>query len=173
MPELEWLLIFILLILTIILFHRYSKLRGQVEGKAIQLFNEWKEKELKGEAEIRALQLFEEWREKEERVVREDAIKRSISTIIGKVGEHLTPVIIFQKYGVNPKDFRFIGTPVDFIAFKGLSEGELEEIIFIEVKSGETATLTEREKQIRDVVESKRIKWLFIHLPSELEKLTP
>jgi len=151
MPDLEWLLIFIFLILIIILFHRYSKLKGQVESKATQLFNEW--------------------REKGEKTIREDAIKRSTSTIIGKVGEHLTPVIIFQNYGVNPKDFRFIGTPVDFIAFKGLSEGKLEEILFIEVKSGETTGLTEREKQIRDVVESKRIRWLFIHLPAELEKL--
>jgi len=147
----EWILIFILLAAVLILFYCYSRLKGQVEGKANQLLNEWKERE--------------------EKVIREDAVRRSTSTIIGKVGEHLAPMIIFQKYGVNPKDFRFIGTPVDFIAFKGLSEGTLEEIYFIEVKSGESKTLTEREKQVRKAVDSGKVRWLPIHLPSEIEKL--
>jgi predicted Holliday junction resolvase-like endonuclease len=147
----EWVIIFILLVSVFILFYFYARLRGQVESRATELFYEWKEKE--------------------EEKIREDAKKRSTSAIIGKVGEHLAPVIIFQKYGINPKDFRFIGTPVDFIAFKGLSEENLKEIYFIEVKSGESKMLTNKEKQIRDVVNSGKVKWLLIHLPSEIEEL--
>jgi predicted Holliday junction resolvase-like endonuclease len=147
----EWILIFILLVSVFVLFYFYTRLKGQVESRATVLFNEWKEQE--------------------EEKIREDAVRRSTSAIIGKVGEHLTPVIIFQKYGINPKDFRFIGTPVDFIAFKGLSEENLEEIYFIEVKSGESKTLTDREKQIRNAVDSGKVKWLLIHLPSEIEEL--
>ncbi|MEM3872781.1 MAG: Holliday junction resolvase-like protein [Nitrososphaeria archaeon] len=146
----EWLLIFILLTVVIILFYRYSVLRGQVEGKARQLFDEWKGKE--------------------EQRIREDAIRRSQSTIIGKVGEHLTPIVIFSKYGINPKDFRFIGTPVDFIAFKGLSDGEVEKIYFIEVKSGKSEALTKREEMIKDAIESGKVEWLLIHLPTEIEE---
>ena len=49
------------------------------------------------------------------------------------VREQLAPLLIFSSYGI---DLRFVGTPIDFIAFKGLSSGRLEEVVFIEVKSG-------------------------------------
>jgi predicted Holliday junction resolvase-like endonuclease len=133
-------------------------LKGQIEA-------------LQGQVEVKAQLLLNEWKEKEEERIREDAIKRSMHTIIGKVGEHLAPIIIFSKYGINPKDFRFIGTPVDFVAFKGLSEGSLTEIYFFEIKSGETKVLTEREKQIKDAIEAKRVRWELIHLPSEIDNL--
>lgn len=147
-------MIFVLLVMVIVLFVEYSSLKGAVESKA------------RG--------LFEEWRQREERRIREDAIKRSAATILGKVGEHLAPLLIFANYGINPKDLRFIGTPIDFIAFKGLSEDKPEEIIFIvifiEVKSGKTAALSPREKSIKELVENKKVRWLLIHLPSELDK---
>jgi predicted Holliday junction resolvase-like endonuclease len=48
-----------------------------------------------------ALQL-KEWKGKEkQRIIREDAIRRSTSTIIGTLSEHLPPVIISEKYGIN------------------------------------------------------------------------
>ena len=169
---LEWILIFVLLALVVILFYRYSILKGQVGPLRSQVEAlKGHVETLKGQIKTEAQLLFNEWKEKEEKSVREDAISRSTSTIIGKVGEHLAPIIIFSKYGINPKDFRFIGTPVDFIAFKGLSEGGLEEIYFFEVKSGETKALTDREKEIKDAIESKRIRWELIHLPSEIDKL--
>ncbi len=31
------------------------------------------------------------------------------STVLGKVGEHLAPLLIFQNYDINPKDLRFMG----------------------------------------------------------------
>jgi len=168
---LERLLIFVLLIMTVMLFYHYSKLKDLVESKTIQLFDTWREKEANKLAESKATQLFNEWKEKEEKAIRGDAIRRSTSVILGKVGEHLTPIIMFEKHGITAKDFRFIGTPVDFIAFKGLSEGHLEEICFIEVKSGESTALTEREKQVKDIVEYRKVRWLLIHLPSEIERL--
>ncbi len=44
-------------------------------------------------------------------------------TILGKIAEHIVPFIIMSRLGINPRDLRFLGTPVDYIAFKGLSEG--------------------------------------------------
>ncbi|MBP1358277.1 MAG: hypothetical protein JZD40_07340, partial [Sulfolobus sp.] len=38
------------------------------------------------------------------------------------IGEEFAPVFIAEKYNINPKDFRHLGSPVDFIAFKGLSD---------------------------------------------------
>jgi len=146
----EWILIFLLLIILIVLFIKYSGLKGAVESRAMELFNVWKAKE--------------------EQAIREDAIRRSLLTIIGRVGEHIAPVVVFSNYGINPKDLRFIGTPIDYIGFKGLSDGKLEEIVFLEVKSGKTETLTEREKQVKEIIDSKKVRWLFIHLPKEMEK---
>ncbi|MEM4290505.1 MAG: Holliday junction resolvase-like protein [Nitrososphaerota archaeon] len=162
---LEWILLSILLVLVVILLHRYSILKASYSILVEQV------EALRGQVEAKALLLLNEWKEREEERIREDAIKRSMYTIIGKVGEHLAPIIIFSKYGINPKDFRFVGTPIDFIAFKGLSEGSLTEIYFFEVKSGETKVLTERERQIKDAIEAKRVRWELIHLPSEIDNL--
>ncbi|MCS7130122.1 MAG: hypothetical protein NZ872_01735 [Archaeoglobaceae archaeon] len=63
-----------------------------------------------------------------------------------------------------------MGTPVEYIAFKGLDKGKPEEILLIEVKSGETKELSPCERVIRDLVESKKIRWLLIHLPAEMKK---
>lgn len=116
---------------------------------------------------------FVEWKEKEEKRIREDAIKKSSSTILGKVGEHLAPLLIFNEHDINPKDLRFIGTPIDFIAFKGLEEKNYDEleIILIEVKTGKKARLTEREKAIQKAIEEKRIKWLTFYTLTAIEKL--
>ncbi|HIP63366.1 MAG TPA: hypothetical protein EYH04_04565 [Archaeoglobus profundus] len=125
----EWLLIFILLLIIFILFLKYSKLKGEVEQRAREIFEKWRNEELnalkdeyekrieslrkeyekrveilkneyKREAEEKAKILFQQWKESEERKIREDAIKRSTSTILGRVGEHLAPLIIFLNYGV-------------------------------------------------------------------------
>ena len=42
----EWIFIIILLIAAIILFLRYSDLKGKVEDRSIELFDNWKQKEL-------------------------------------------------------------------------------------------------------------------------------
>lgn len=185
----EWLLIFILLFITFILFLKYSKLKSEIEQRAREIFERWRNEELNAlkneyekrveilrkeyerEAEEKAKILFQQWKESEERKIREDAIKRSTSTILGRVGEHLAPLIIFLNYGIKPKDFRYLGSPVDFIVFKGLSDGKPEEIIFVEVKSGSSTTLSNRERKIKELIEAGKVRWMLIHLPKEIERL--
>lgn len=125
------------------------------------------EETLRKEYEVK----LQEWKQRAEKEIRKDAISRSSSTILGRVGEQLAPLLMFSNYGINPKDVRFIGTPIDFIAFKGLEEGNPEEIVFIEVKSGKTKTLTKRERQIKELVESKKVRWITFHTQSEIQKL--
>jgi predicted Holliday junction resolvase-like endonuclease len=79
-------------------------------------------------------------------------------TIIGKITEHIAPLYLTKELEVDPRDIRFIGTPIDFIAFKGLSQGRPEKIFFIEVKTSRTGALTQRQKAIKDLVESKKIE---------------
>ena len=58
----------------------------------------------------------------------------------------------------NPKDARFLGSPIDFVVFDGLSEGQVKNIVFVEVKTRVSA-LSTRERRIRDAVQSGRVLW--------------
>jgi predicted Holliday junction resolvase-like endonuclease len=93
----------------------------------------------------------------------EDAVQRSLATILGRVGEELAPLIIFANYGIEPKDLRHIGSPVDYIAFKGYSSNKrVEEIIFFEIKTGKTAKLSDIEKSVRNVIASGKVRYVVI-----------
>ena len=142
--------------------------------RAQKLFEEWKEKELEKLKDVIKKDyenLFEKWKNEYEEKIREDAVKKSLSTILGKVGEELTPLLMFKKLGIEPKDFRHIGTPIDYVAFKGLSNGKVEEILFIEVKTANSPSLSDREKEVRKAVKDKRVRFVMINLKEELNML--
>lgn len=63
-----------------------------------------------------------------------------------------------------PDDAHFLGAPIDFVVFEGLTGGTLDEIVFVEVKSGR-GKLTPRERAIREAVEGGRVSWLELRLP--------
>ncbi|MFU8653607.1 Holliday junction resolvase-like protein [Methanotorris formicicus] len=158
-------ILFILLLFAFIfLLWRYSELRGKIEERAWQLFEEWRDKELEKLSEQKAEMLFEDWKRKYEKKIRKDAIEKSKSVIIGKITEHFAPFLPEFKY--NPKDARFIGSPVDFIVFDGLDEGDLKKIVFLEVKTGKSP-LSKREKLIKKIVESKKVEWDSIRLGND------
>ena len=97
-----------------------------------------------------------DWKAREEEAIRQDAIKRSQSVIVGKVTEHVVPFL--PEFPWNPKDARFIGTPIDFVVFDGLDAGQLRQIVFVEVKTA-SSVLTNREKQIREAIAAGRLAW--------------
>jgi len=105
---------------------------------------------------------FDSWKSREEKKIREDALKRSTNVVKGKVSEHLLPLM--EKFKYNGKECRFIGTPIDYIVFDGLDAGEVKEVIFLEVKTGEHAKLTTRERIIRDAVQAGRVRWEVISI---------
>ena len=97
--------------------------------------------------------------------IREDAVQRSQAITAGKVHEQLIPYLPVFPY--NPKDVRFLGSPVDLVVFDGLSEGRLERIVFVEVKTGGSA-LTIRERSVREVVRAGEIDWEELRVPRPL-----
>lgn len=107
-------------------------------------------------AHERAMAVFEHWKLEHEAAIREDAISRSQATIIGKVTEHLVP--FFSDFPFNPRDARFVGSPIDLLVFDGLNDGFVREIIFAEVKTGDSR-LTLRERQIRDAIAAGKVVW--------------
>lgn len=75
---------------------------------------------------------------------------------MGKVHEQLIPYL--PDFPYNPKDVRFLGSPIDLVVFEGLAEGRVERIVFVEVKTG-GAGLTSRERWVRDVVQAREVEW--------------
>ena len=101
------------------------------------------------------------WKLRYTAAIREDAVQRSLAVTAGKVHEQLVPYL--PEFGFNPKDVRFLGSPVDLVVFDGLSAGELQRVVFLEVKTG-GAVLTERERQVRHVIEARQVAWVELRL---------
>lgn len=103
--------------------------------------------------------LFLWWKSRYTRAVRRDAIRRSLAVVTGKVSEQLVPH--FPQFPFAPRDARFLGSPVDFVVFDGLSEGEgaVRRVVFVEVKTGE-ARLSPRERGVREAIERGAVEWM-------------
>ncbi len=94
--------------------------------------------------------------------IRADAAKRSRAVLGGQFSEQLAPYL--PDFPYNPIEVKFIGKPIDFIVFKGLDEKEPTEIIFVEVKSG-NSKLSAQEKKLKDVIENKKVSWEEYRIP--------
>jgi len=101
------------------------------------------------------------WKLRYSAAIREDAVQRSLAVTAGKVHEQLVPYL--PEFGFNPKDARFLGSPVDLIVFDGLAAGDVRRIVFLEVKTG-GASLTARERQVRDIIEAREVVWAELRL---------
>lgn len=97
------------------------------------------------------------WKAGYTRRIREDAVQRSQAVTAGKVHEQLMPYLPTFPY--NPKDVRFLGSPVDLVVFDGLAEGRVRRIVFVEVKTG-GAGLTDRERLVREAVRDGEVEWV-------------
>lgn len=160
----------LLILLIIALLSVLVLVWGKKNKQARILFESWKKEEysrwqewIREEADkragIQAEAMFKEWQRREEQTIRRDAVRRSQSVIRGKVTEHLIPW--FSDFLYHPSDARFLGSPVDFIVFNGLSEGCLEEIVIVEVKTG-SSVLSPRERTVARIVEEGKIRFEII-----------
>ena len=84
-------------------------------------------------------------------------LRHSRAVTTGKVAEQLAPH--FPEFPLNPREARFLGSPVDYVVFDGLEAGEVRRIVFVEVKTG-GAGLSGRERLVRDAVRAKRVEWI-------------
>lgn len=103
---------------------------------------------------------------------RKDSLKRSRSVLRGQATEHLAPYILKD---TNPKDYRFLGNPIDYVCFEGLSDlldgkaNEITSVHFIDIKTGK-ATLNKSQRRIRDAIKDSRVQFSIINLDKEIEK---
>jgi hypothetical protein len=87
---------------------------------------------------------------------RGDAVRRSRAVLGGQAAEQLAPWL--PGFPWDPTELRFIGKPVDFIVFRGASGGRVEEVVFVEVKTG-GAKASAVERSLRDAVAAGRVRW--------------
>ena len=99
--------------------------------------------------------------------LREEAIKQSRAVLSGQFSEQIAPYL--PDFPFNPTEARFIGKPIDFVVFKGMDEKKIEEIVFVEVKSGQSQ-LSKIEKSLKSAVENKKVSWHEYKVPEEVTK---
>lgn len=114
------------------------------------------------------------WIAFKEEEIRKDSLKRSRSVIRGQATEHLAPLTM---PGLNIKDFRFLGNPIDYIVFSGASDVtdkvddvDFEKIILLEIKSGKSR-LNKVQRRIRDAVKNGNVEFV-IYNPDTQETKT-
>ena len=93
---------------------------------------------------------------KEEKAIREDAYQRSRAVSFGKTIEHYVPFM--EDFPINPRDIRFFGNPIDYIAFTDMGSKKKCAIHFVEVKSGQS-NLNNRQKNIKNAILEGKVHW--------------
>jgi predicted Holliday junction resolvase-like endonuclease len=110
---------------------------------------------------IAILLAFLLWKARYTRAVRRDTLQRSLAVTAGKVFEQLVPYL--PDFPYNPKDARFLGSPVDFVVFDGLNDGDVKRVVFVEVKTG-ASELSPRERRVRAAVRNAQVEWLELRI---------
>lgn len=115
------------------------------------------------------------WTTTEEKRIRADANKRSRATMRGQATEHLAPYMIV---GLNPKDCRFVGDPVDYLICVGSSaihdktSDVIEEVMLLDIKTGK-AQLSKVQRRIRDAVTAGKVVFATYNTDTETLRRWP
>lgn len=89
------------------------------------------------------------------------ALNKSRSVIKGQLVEQFAPFT--QEFPCNTTECSFLAKPIDFIGFRGLDNKSVEEILFIEVKSG-SSQLSPVQKSVKRAIQEKRVKFVEIRI---------
>ena len=93
------------------------------------------------------------------------AVQRSRSVLSGIFAEQLAPYL--PNFPFSPTEAKFIGAPIDFLVFKGMDAQRIEEVIFVEVKSG-SARLNHNERSLKDAIDNQRVRWHEYRVPTTI-----
>jgi predicted Holliday junction resolvase-like endonuclease len=96
---------------------------------------------------------------------RKDAIMKSRSVLGGHFTENLAPYL--PDFPYKPNECTFVGKPIDFLVFKGSDEKKIDEVVFVEVKSG-NARLSPQEKNLKEAIDKGNVRFEEYRIPKEL-----
>lgn len=147
MQLLEYVLAAVVLALVLVIIFQMKIAREKMKSYAAEQVNAYKEDERK---RIR------------------QSVDKSLSTqrsvVKGKVWEQIAPHL--PEFEYNPADARFLGDPVDYIVFSGMSDGEDVDVVIIDVKTGR-AQLNQNQRRIRDAINNGRVSFKIIRLENK------
>ncbi len=95
--------------------------------------------------------------ELEKNRIRQSAISQSRAVLGGKFVEQMAPYLPEFRY--DPTEARFIGSPIDLVVFPGLATGDPQEIVIMEIKTGQECRLTPQQNKIRQLIEEGMVRW--------------
>ncbi len=98
---------------------------------------------------------------------RKDAIAKSRAVLGGQFSEQLAPYL--PDFPYSPSEVRFIGKPIDFVVFKGADNKQIDEVIFVEVKSGK-AKINNHEKNLKNAIEKGKVRWEEYRIPEDVTR---
>ena len=120
--------------------------------------------------EEKNLTKFKNWCSSKEKEIRADAINRSRNVMRGQATEHLAPYMMSND--LNPKDFRFMGNPIDYIVFSGASDvtdgvaDTINKVVFIDIKTNKSK-LNKVQRRVRDAINEGRVEFLIYNPDKE------
>lgn len=85
------------------------------------------------------------------------ALDKSRSILKGQLSEQFAP--FGPNFPCSTTECSFLGRPIDFIGYKGLDNKFVEEVLFIEIKSG-SSQLTPVQKSIKRAIEEGRVRFV-------------
>jgi len=106
-----------------------------------------------------------EIRERRKEISRESE-KKTVAVNIGYILERIAPCM--KDFCFEKNDCRSLFDPIDYVIFEGLTrKGAVSKVLFVDIKTGK-APLTGRQREIRDLVEGKKVTW--DTYPTEVEE---
>lgn len=95
-------------------------------------------------------------RERRKEISRGSKVK-STAVNIGFILERIAPCM--KDFCFEKNDCRSLFDPIDYVIFEGLTrKGNVNKILFVDIKTGK-ASLTSKQREIRDVVKDKKVIW--------------
>lgn len=88
--------------------------------------------------------------------IRSDAVRGSRNAITGEIYEKILPSL--PNFPYAPKDMVFVWKGTDYIIFDGLSEWNLKEIVFLELKSWKSR-LNHNEKMVKKILDLRQVRF--------------
>ena len=85
----------------------------------------------------------------------------------GQFSEQLAPYL--PDFPYSPSEVRFIGKPIDFLVFKGADGKNIDEVIFVEVKSGKSK-INSHERNLKNAIDNKKVRWEEYRIPEDVTR---
>lgn len=91
----------------------------------------------------------------QEKAARGHSVATSAGVVRGNAAQHLAPFMPEMLDRFQPGDWRFLGSPIDFIVFDGLTSDLVTQIVLVEVKTN--ATLSKKQAVIKASIDAGAI----------------